>query len=47
MTSLGLEDIEAMKPEEMKTAIDQLRRFDPGAFLEAITAIIRDVDDGN
>ena len=40
MTSPSLEEIEAMEPEEMKAAIAQLRRCDPGAFLAAIAAII-------
>lgn len=39
MTSPSLEEIEAMEPEEMMAAIDQLRRYDPGAYLEAIAAI--------
>ena len=47
MTSPSLEELEAMEPEEMKEAIAQLRRFDPGAFLKSIAAIILDVDDGS
>ncbi|WP_426042857.1 hypothetical protein [Brevundimonas sp. TWP2-3-4b1] len=44
MTLPSLEDVEAMELEEMKAAIDQLRRHDPVAFLEAIAAIVGDYD---
>ena len=45
MTSPSLDEIGAMEPEEIRAAINQLRRCDPVAFLEAIAAIVgRDHD---
>ncbi len=38
-------DLDLPDPEEITAAVQHLSRYDPVGFLQAIAALVRDVDD--